>query len=1541
MNRKLTLFFVLAIVCMCVANVQLTAQSLTTGSPNLPPPAGTYISPQLYHQLYAVGIIVKDIKHQDFTANQPPPPPGGNSIHTFNSQVHMQVSFDGGMSYLSMSAPAFCWVNVQSTPALDIGTTRFFDTEMMQLNISGGTLPPNVMIRESPSLQSTGKTQITQDGANYRIHSFFDVFTELSIDGGATWMPATNGAGHMALQGDPEPPIVTASPNLPVLPSQYVSPEEYHQLYAAGIIVKDVAHDRFTNNDPPPDTGAAGTTHSFNSDVRMEVSNDGGMTFNTVHAPAAVTVHLHKATGGSGSPIGSYDTEMQQLDISGGGLPAGVMIRESPTLASTGRTDIAVLPGGGPYAINSFFDVFTELSTDGGVTWNPGLNGPTHMAVLPDPPPVTETSPNVPPMQDHYVSPAAWHQAYANGIVIKDVSHEKFLSNDPPPTDTSTHTFGSGVAMQISTDGGMSFNPASGTADVTVMMKHKSDDDSSKYFDTEMLQLDLIGLPGGVMVRESPSLPSKGKTSVRELPGGVFAISSFFDVFTELTTDGGMTWIPSSGPAQMELQDVVDSGTICGMKWEDTNGDGAVDGAETGAAGWKIQATNTTTAAVYSAVTDAAGNYCFTVPKGIYHVEEMMQPGWMQTGGLPYYTVDLNVDPSAGGINFGNFKTGSICGTKFNDLNGDGIKDPGELGLPGWTICIQRQQPPPSSTFPTTGGTDFLGNTQAIVDMNLHPPYGPGTFLRLCATGNTNVQRANPSGGTAADSMLTEITLLDMVGTLPPPFAPTDTFHIRHKTDRRSFGQIQGNSFPAVSFFDVLYEVQMPASLGGATYLNYTPTQMGTTINTIPPSNQSYLGVGSWLINKADPTDTLAMIKFVNHCLATGSAGARCDTCPKPAPSPVPPGSPQGTTCVITDANGNYCFTDLPPGSYVISEVPQAGWTQTTLPPPKIIVTSGSSATGVDFGNHGCSGTICVTKYYDENHNQQLEPTELPMEGVTYDLTTSLGAPVASGLTGPDGKVCFTNLPAGTYHLSETLPPGYTYSLPKSGVMDFDLQDCETMNITWLNSAAMTDSSFRTATSEQWATALDLKSKRKAIKCKPYKVEFKLNLIVPPTPPPTATGAPTPFTNLKLGFNMPTQITGVWGDGKNKSVPLTCAVPGQPDPKLKVFTYTFVPPCVQPGDTIQFDGFGLKGSTLKVSYVWTNSDAKPLAVKGALAPLPKGGVPGDILKQIPRLPMPNLHNVGEELYAQGAFPVYIAGDPLTDINVVRLKKYNDAVKALGKDNKGVILLHDSTAAEDCFHAIAKLGKPKAGLSPDKINNKIFAEALALKLNILASQHKKFPAGFDSLIYDYHKFQPGPYDGQTVTTILAKAEKYLRTCLLDTLKPYGGGTPADLYFVLRLINRSFAGPVDTVRWSCNKLELTGVRTLKDVLWLHANPGVTVPAYVAPEGAPVNLVPETYTLYQNYPNPFNPTTTIAFDLPEQAVVTLKVYNTLGQEVAVLVDHEMMEEGTEEVEFDAGSLPSGVYFYRITAQGVVDEEQGVVGQTFLDVKKMLLVK
>jgi hypothetical protein len=84
-------------------------------------------------------------------------------------------------------------------------------------------------------------------------------------------------------------------------------------------------------------------------------------------------------------------------------------------------------------------------------------------------------------------------------------------------------------------------------------------------------------------------------------------------------------------------------------------------------------------------------------------------------------------------------------------------------------------------------------------------------------------------------------------------------------------------------------------------------------------------------------------------------------------------------------------------------------------------------------------------------------------------------------------------------------------------------------------------------------------------------------------------------------------------------------------------------------------------------------------------------------------------------------------------------------------------------------------------------------------------------------------------------------------------------------------------------------------------------------------PVDGKPEEFALLQNYPNPFNPSTTIRYGLPNRSHVSLTVYNTLGQQVALLQNGEQ-EAGYHEVKFDGSGLSSGVYFYRLQAGEVV---------------------
>jgi hypothetical protein len=81
----------------------------------------------------------------------------------------------------------------------------------------------------------------------------------------------------------------------------------------------------------------------------------------------------------------------------------------------------------------------------------------------------------------------------------------------------------------------------------------------------------------------------------------------------------------------------------------------------------------------------------------------------------------------------------------------------------------------------------------------------------------------------------------------------------------------------------------------------------------------------------------------------------------------------------------------------------------------------------------------------------------------------------------------------------------------------------------------------------------------------------------------------------------------------------------------------------------------------------------------------------------------------------------------------------------------------------------------------------------------------------------------------------------------------------------------------------------------------------------EYEPITLLPETIGLLQNYPNPFNPTTKIRFRIADLGFVYLKVYDVLGNEIAPLINKEMSA-GEYEVEFNAATLPGGVYFYSL---------------------------
>jgi hypothetical protein len=133
---------------------------------------------------------------------------------------------------------------------------------------------------------------------------------------------------------------------------------------------------------------------------------------------------------------------------------------------------------------------------------------------------------------------------------------------------------------------------------------------------------------------------------------------------------------------------------------------------------------------------------------------------------------------------------------------------------------------------------------------------------------------------------------------------------------------------------------------------------------------------------------------------------------------------------------------------------------------------------------------------------------------------------------------------------------------------------------------------------------------------------------------------------------------------------------------------------------------------------------------------------------------------------------------------------------------------------------------------------------------------------------------------------------------------------------------------------NKTNLSALFLL--VVCLFANSGADTGFGISDIGALSSItgietdknIPTKYFLDQNYPNPFNPKTEISFGLEKASLVRLEIFNSLGQKVAILLG-QRMDAGKHSVTFDAGSLSSGVYYYRITA-----------GE-FSAVKKMLLMR
>ncbi len=257
------------------------------------------------------------------------------------------------------------------------------------------------------------------------------------------------------------------------------------------------------------------------------------------------------------------------------------------------------------------------------------------------------------------------------------------------------------------------------------------------------------------------------------------------------------------------------------------------------------------------------------------------------------------------------------------------------------------------------------------------------------------------------------------------------------------------------------------------------------------------------------------------------------------------------------------------------------------------------------------------------------------------------------------------------------------------------------------------------------------------------------------------------------------------------------------------------------------------------------------------------------------------------------------------------------------------------------YTVSSSGRTKAitrqlrNLHYKKHDNRLLGELHTLKLAIVANDAgvteptDPNETRIGDLLYNDGGNPDDPFNGLTLRQAAHLVDSALTFC--------GNFDPAiyaKLDSCLARINTQFNGPY--VASSFNPFVLEGSATLAEALYLHPNPGPPPARIEVGDRSIVEVLPETWSLTQNYPNPFNPSTSIEFSLAQPGIVNLKVYDLLGREVAALIDGEEYEEGGQLVNFDAESLTSGIYFYRLTVKGT-GEESGYFDQ----VGKMMLMR
>ncbi len=396
-------------------------------------------------------------------------------------------------------------------------------------------------------------------------------------------------------------------------------------------------------------------------------------------------------------------------------------------------------------------------------------------------------------------------------------------------------------------------------------------------------------------------------------------------------------------------------------------------------------------------------------------------------------------------VNIGNFQVGSISGTKYNDLNANGRPDPGEVPISNWQIYLDinnngRVDFNEPSTLTNGQGNYIFANlppgtyqVREVQQPNFRqttPNPAPINITSGTNAGNINFGN-NFFAGTIAGTKFNDINSNARQDPGEQPLANWQIYLDLNRNGRldggepNTFTNPQGNyafvNIPADTY--LVREVQQPGFRQTTPDPGPINVTSNATIGNINFGNVFFVGSISGI--KYNDLNANSIRDATDPPLANWqvyldiNGNGRLDG---------------GEPNTITNPQGNYTFGNVSPGRYLVREVQQPGWVQTTPNPGAIDITGNTNAVGVNFGNNFPTGSISGFKFNDLNANGINEPTEPRVANwpIYIDLNNNNARDPnePSTLTNAQGNFSFINLPQGSYFVREVPQPGFRQTTP-------------------------------------------------------------------------------------------------------------------------------------------------------------------------------------------------------------------------------------------------------------------------------------------------------------------------------------------------------------------------------------------------------------------------------------------------------------------------------------------------------------------------------